>query len=329
MELQERVDQLNKLRKATERLRTAMFATMESGGYLDTIAREGSDLDRVKQFLAEFKEPIPPLSVDDVVAPGFISKPNPWVFPMFPGLGNMPFHPPEAFPWVRQLEAAFPELRREAQSSRTTFDTSFYDEVTQQGGNWYQGHATACGTLHDGKVGHYLPTLSSVIRDLPGCCSAELGSADCYYSVLEAGASINAHSSSDNLKVRCHLGLVIPPGPCAISVGGQTRGWEEGKVLILEDAFLHMVWNRTGQDRIVALIDFWHPDLAPPERAALSAGFKKSEMRRMICYSRSVTPEVTERMMRLFEAEDDDPSIARFWPRKPSYDFRPQGRITD
>lgn len=329
MQLQDRVDQINKLRESTRRLRQSMYATLEGGGFIEVIEQAGPQLDRVRRFVEAFIAPIPPLTVDDVVSSEFLSSPNPWILPMFPDLDNRPFHDPGEFEAATQLRAAHDALLEEATRSLATFETSFYDDVTQTGGKWYQGHATACGTLHEGKLGQNLPVLTSIVRELPGCCADELGTADCYYSVLESGASINAHTSSDNLKVRFHLGLSIPSGQCAISVGGQTNSWKQGEVLILEDAFLHTAWNRTDSQRIVALVDFWHPDLTLAERAALSAAFKRSEMRRMICYARSVPDDVTANMMRVFELEDSDASIADYWPRKPDFEFSPVGKITD
>ena len=43
------------------------------------------------------------------------------------------------------------------------------------------------------------------------------------------------HCGPSNLKLRLHLGLVIPQGDCTIRVGDQRRGWVEGEVLVLDD----------------------------------------------------------------------------------------------
>ncbi len=40
------------------------------------------------------------------------------------------------------------------------------------------------------------------------------------------------------------------------------RTWEEGKVIVFDDSFEHEVWNDSKQERIVLLLNFWHPDLS-------------------------------------------------------------------
>jgi aspartyl/asparaginyl beta-hydroxylase (cupin superfamily) len=52
-------------------------------------------------------------------------------------------------------------------------------------------------------------------------------------------------------------------------VGDQVHHWEEGKCIVFDDTFEHEVWNRTDEERLVLLIDLWHPDLTQLERDAL------------------------------------------------------------
>jgi hypothetical protein len=35
--------------------------------------------------------------------------------------------------------------------------------------------------------------------------------------------------------------------------------------LIFDDSFDHQVWNKGATDRVILLIDFWHPDLTQRE----------------------------------------------------------------
>lgn len=46
--------------------------------------------------------------------------------------------------------------------------------------------------------------------------------------------------------------------PCGIRIGDQVRAWEEGKCLVFDDAYEHEVWNRTEEERVLLLVDFWH-----------------------------------------------------------------------
>ena len=76
------------------------------------------------------------------------------------------------------------------------------------------------------------------------------------YSVLRPGTRIQPHAGYPGAFLRCHLGLRVPQGDCGLRVAGETRGWREGEVLVLDDRVEHEAWNRTSEDRVVLLIDF-------------------------------------------------------------------------
>ena len=107
------------------------------------------------------------------------------------------------------------------------------------------------------------PTSSRIVRSLPRASGHAL------FSVLDPGTHILPHCGPSNHRLRLHLGLVIPQ-PCSIRVGGETRTWEEGKVLVLDDAFEHEVHNDSGGQRIVLLVDVWHPDFHEKEVRGLA-----------------------------------------------------------
>ncbi len=69
--------------------------------------------------------------------------------------------------------------------------------------------------------------------------------------------------------MRCHLGIHIPTGDCALRVGDETRSWQEGKCLVFDDSLEHESWNHTREHRIMLIVDLWHPELMPVETAFL------------------------------------------------------------
>ena len=111
------------------------------------------------------------------------------------------------------------------------------------------------------------PTTSRVLRrlcgsDVLGLCSK--GGGEIIFSRIGAQSRILPHCGPTNLRLTCHLGLLVPPqsaGKCAIRVGREWRRWTEGKCLIFDDSFEHEVVNETSLSRIVLLIRFWHPNL--------------------------------------------------------------------
>jgi aspartyl/asparaginyl beta-hydroxylase (cupin superfamily) len=76
------------------------------------------------------------------------------------------------------------------------------------------------------------------------------------FSVLGPGARVRAHQGYQGDFLRCHLGLRVPPGDCAIEVGGAVRRWEDGKVLVFDDRETHAAWNATDAERVILLVDF-------------------------------------------------------------------------
>lgn len=53
-------------------------------------------------------------------------------------------------------------------------------------------------------------------------------------------------------------------------MGAEKRAWREGECLLFDDSFDHEVVHQGDRERVVLLIDYWHPDLAPAEIAALT-----------------------------------------------------------
>jgi aspartyl/asparaginyl beta-hydroxylase (cupin superfamily) len=66
------------------------------------------------------------------------------------------------------------------------------------------------------------------------------------------------------VRVRCHFGVDVPED-CGLTVGGETRTWTEGRCMVFDDSFEHEAWNRDVRDRVVLIVDLWHPDLTGEE----------------------------------------------------------------
>ena len=74
-------------------------------------------------------------------------------------------------------------------------------------------------------------------------------------------SQIMEHTGGHNMRLTCHLGLVIPEGS-SISVAGERRRWEAGKVMVIDDSFVHSVVNdHPTESRYILLFHIWHPDV--------------------------------------------------------------------
>ena len=102
-------------------------------------------------------------------------------------------------------------------------------------------------------------------------------------SVLNPGSEIEAHTGPCNFRLRCHV-TVLENRRYKIRVGTEERGWRSGKMMVLDDSFVHQVWQEQSdegdgeeseaEDRVVFIFDVWHPDVTQVERQALLHLFK-------------------------------------------------------
>lgn len=93
------------------------------------------------------------------------------------------------------------------------------------------------------------------------------------FSLLKAGARIEAHNGMINTRLICHLPLIVPPN-CGFRVGNEVRTWEVGKLIIFDDTIEHEAWNDSDEDRVVLIFDVWRPELTLDERKAVTAIFE-------------------------------------------------------
>lgn len=114
-----------------------------------------------------------------------------------------------------------------------------------------------------------MPLTCSLLRDRPdvsGFIPGQFNNASMPYVKLyrqTPGTHLRAHYGMTNSKLTAHLGLIVPEGS-SITVRGETRSWEEGKVLVFDDSFEHeAVTTHPTQARYVLNVGFWHPELHP------------------------------------------------------------------
>lgn len=83
-------------------------------------------------------------------------------------------------------------------------------------------------------------------------------------SVIEANTEIRPHYGDTDAIYRCHLPIVVPEGLpyCGFRVAYEDRPWEEGKLMVFNDAAYHKAWNYTNKRRIILLIDIVRPEFS-------------------------------------------------------------------
>lgn len=178
----------------------------------------------------------------------------------YPGLPGRPFHDRADVGLAGYLEAHFPAIRDEI----LALDGAAYHpeaEAIERTGNWdvlfffdrgvrVAENCDACPVLLEGLERH------ATIRTISGLI---------YASRLRPGTHIAPHRGPTTMRLRCHLGIQVPEGDCGIRVGEEARSWQEGRCLVLDDSFEHEAWNHAERDRIVLVVDVWHPGLTATE----------------------------------------------------------------
>ena len=135
-------------------------------------------------------------------------------------------------------------------------------------GHKYQDHCQKC------------PVTAGILAEMDGVDT--VGQA--YFSVMSPSTHVTAHCGPTNARIRCHLGLIVPE-TSVIRVNQTKLHWRELRCIVFDDSFEHEVWNPDAE-RVVLIIDLWHPDLTEEERWALATISKFSQSKR--AYRRSI-----------------------------------------
>ncbi len=177
------------------------------------------------------------------------------------------FLPTEQFPWIRDVESRWREIRDEVDALLARVDQipAFHEVSRRQEDiadtRWKTFFFKVYG--HDIEESRALcPRTADALDRIPHMSTA-------MFSILQPGKHIPAHCGPHKGVLRYHLGLRVPAtdGGCAIRVGGETRAWDEGKSLVFDDTFEHEAWNRSDAPRVVLFVDFLRPMPLPLEAA--------------------------------------------------------------
>ena len=182
----------------------------------------------------------------------------------YPGLTAKPWHDPASFRAATLLEAAYPRVKREFLALRGRGGFQPEMEAIKRTGAWNVFMLYERGRKNLENCAQ-CPETTRIIES-SSSLRTHLGLI--YFSVMSPHTHVQAHTGPTNLRVRCHLGLEIPPD-CGLRVGPATRTWQEGKCLVFDDFFEHEAWNQSDRNRSVLIVDLWHPDLTPVEIQAL------------------------------------------------------------
>jgi beta-hydroxylase len=178
-------------------------------------------------------------------------------------VGDRAFFDNAEFAFVPALEAQWRKIRAELDALLPLVEhlPNFQDLSKDQaklteGENWKTYFFYAYGLKALGNC-RRCPETARLLRAIPGMKTA-------FFSILAPHGRLPLHRGPYKGVLRLHLGLLIPqPEQCGIRVGSEVRHWQEGKVLIFDDTFLHEAWNDTDRHRVVLFVDLLRPARFP------------------------------------------------------------------
>jgi hypothetical protein len=185
-----------------------------------------------------------------------------------PGLKSAAWHPRDWLPDVARLEASAPVMRAELEALLKTrggfqpFDEGEYGfNPANTTGQWNVFYVVL-GCRPVPSAAAVCPQTAAELGTLPNLAMSAM------FSALTPGTHLWAHCGPTNAVVSLSMGLIVPEGS-VIRVGTEERTWQEGVCLVFDDTYEHEVWNRGSGTRFIMLLDVWHPELTPVERAVL------------------------------------------------------------
>ncbi len=174
--------------------------------------------------------------------------------------GNPPIYDNSLFPWSRDIEREWKNIRRELDivMERREELPSFHEIMSEvktitQDDQWKTFFLAGFG-LESEENCKRCPETARILKKIPGMKTS-------FFSILSPNKHIPPHRGAYNGVLRYHLGLVVPEPieNCRIRIDKKITHWEEGKSLIFDDSFNHEVWNETAGHRAVLFVDFERP----------------------------------------------------------------------
>lgn len=199
----------------------------------------------------------------------------------YPRLPAIPFYDRAMFPWLETLEAATPVIQQELTALLETAFDEFAPYIAYPKGapvnQWGElNHSRKWTSLFlwkDGSkqdaVAARCPRTTALLESLP--MARQDGFAPtAVFSALQPHTHIPAHTGSANVRLLCHLPLILP-GPARFRVGNTTREWTLGEAWVFDDTIDHEAWNDADQMRVILIFDVWNPYLDEGEKALITA----------------------------------------------------------
>ena len=199
----------------------------------------------------------------------------------FPFLPADEFFDRGHFPWLGAIEARGDVIRAELEALLAEEQPAILPYVAMASGtpankwspldnklDWGAFHLWKNGRRDDAACAR-CPTTAALVDALP-VARIPGRAPTVFFSLLQPGTRLPAHTGVSNIRTVIHLPLIVPPG-CGFRVGGETRAWRVGEAWAFDDTIEHEAWNDGEALRALLIFDVWNPYLTDKERELLQA----------------------------------------------------------
>jgi aspartate beta-hydroxylase len=199
----------------------------------------------------------------------------------YPRLPAIPFYDRSLFPWLPELEAGTDMIQAELKALIASDMDRFAPYIAYPPdvpvNQWGElNHSSKWSSLFLWKDGARqdeicarCPGTAALLERLP--MADQPGFAPtAVFSALEPHTHIPPHTGSSNVRLLCHLPLILP-GPARFRVGNTTRDWKIGEAWVFDDTIEHEAFNDADDLRVILILDIWNPYLAEGEKAMITA----------------------------------------------------------
>jgi len=200
---------------------------------------------------------------------------------------------------IETLKTHFSVIREELLSAIQTntatfhpFDDAVYEHANgneqkqqEQQAEWSSIYLYRQGIKQVDTCKKYFSITTNILETMCPHRMGGCGFGSVYFSKLKQNTKVVEHCGPTNVRLRCHLPLAVPNKTSGsyLRVGEHCVSWEEGKPILFDDSFLHSAVyagcndsdgssissDQSSGDRIVLIVDFWHPSLSVADRTAL------------------------------------------------------------
>lgn len=209
-----------------------------------------------------------------------INRPNPSLF-FLPGLSSSPVWNEKDFNSCSTLKENYQIIKEEYlnafKNSLLISDYSVKDnehKLHKGQWNWYsyiqKGKINTSFESIFPQTTRILSSLDDLMINVPFSYT--------FFSELKSESHIEPHFGPCNIRLRIHFGIDIPNNiseDCYMNIQEVSFDWKNGECVVFDDSYLHSVVNRSNKNRVILLLDVWHPEISKNERKGIIEMFDK------------------------------------------------------